>query len=170
MTVEKTCTKCGVVKTTNDFAKYYRSKDGLQNECKECKANRYRLNRDAIRLQQKSNWVKYSEKNSTALKEKNRKRRIGTKEKDAAYREMYKTEFAPKIAAKNAIWSNLLTGKIVRKPCEECGNEITDAHHDDYSEPLNVRWLCRRHHAKWHAENGEALNGRAIEAAVRAKQ
>lgn len=24
----------------------------------------------------------------------------------------------------------------------------TDAHHDDHSRPLDVRWLCRRHHAE----------------------
>lgn len=37
------------------------------------------------------------------------------------------------------------------KPCEVCGAPKTDAHHDDYSRPLDVRWLCRQHHnAKHH--------------------
>lgn len=38
-------------------------------------------------------------------------------------------------------------GKITRKPCEICSNHKTDAHHDDYSKPLEVIWLCRKHHA-----------------------
>lgn len=52
----------------------------------------------------------------------------------------------------------ITTGKLVRQPCEECGAEKADAHHDDYAKPLEVRWLCRSHHRQWHVDNGEALN------------
>jgi hypothetical protein len=31
-----------------------------------------------------------------------------------------------------------------------CGNAATHAHHDDYSKPLEVRWLCRAHHSEHH--------------------
>lgn len=41
----------------------------------------------------------------------------------------------------------LKKGVIKKLPCEECGSTIVDAHHDDYSKPLEVRWLCRQHHA-----------------------
>lgn len=37
-----------------------------------------------------------------------------------------------------------------RGPCEVCGAEKTDGHHDDYSKPLDVRWLCRLHHMEIH--------------------
>ena len=37
-------------------------------------------------------------------------------------------------------------GKIVPKPCEVCGAEKAQKHHDDYSKPLLVRWLCRKCH------------------------
>jgi hypothetical protein len=30
---------------------------------------------------------------------------------------------------------------------------------DDYLKPLSVRWLCTAHHAQWHDENGEGVNG-----------
>lgn len=43
-------------------------------------------------------------------------------------------------------------GRLIRKPCEVCGSSPADAHHDDYSKPLNVRWLCRPHHAEHHAK------------------
>lgn len=42
------------------------------------------------------------------------------------------------------------SGKITRRPCEICGNAKVDAHHDDYSRPLDVRWLCRPHHNEHH--------------------
>lgn len=47
----------------------------------------------------------------------------------------------------------IVKGKIVRQPCEICGNPETDAHHDDYNKPLEVRWLCRSCHKKWHDNN-----------------
>lgn len=51
-----------------------------------------------------------------------------------------------------AVRSALKRGLITRGPCEVCGDETTDAHHDDYSRPLVVRWLCRRHHKAEHAK------------------
>lgn len=41
-------------------------------------------------------------------------------------------------------------GKLVKQPCEVCGSPDSVKHHDDYSKPLDVRWLCRPHHAELH--------------------
>lgn len=43
----------------------------------------------------------------------------------------------------------LRRGKLTRGPCEVCG-ELAEMHHDDYSKPLAVRWLCREHHLQHH--------------------
>ena len=42
---------------------------------------------------------------------------------------------------------------IVRKPCEICNDKLyeSDAHHEKYSDYLNVRWLCRPHHKLIHS-------------------
>jgi hypothetical protein len=47
-------------------------------------------------------------------------------------------------------------GRIIRQPCEICGNEHSHAHHDDYSKPYEVRWLCPLHHKQAHREKVSA--------------
>jgi hypothetical protein len=44
----------------------------------------------------------------------------------------------------------LSKGELVRGECEVCGNPKVDGHHEDYSRPLDVLWLCRRHHRQLH--------------------
>lgn len=52
-------------------------------------------------------------------------------------------------------------GVLKRQPCEVCGANGTfadgrsevQAHHDDYNKPLDVRWLCQKHHHEWHKNN-----------------
>ena len=41
-------------------------------------------------------------------------------------------------------------GSLIRQPCERCGHPKTDGHHEDYSKPLDVIWLCRRCHLQHH--------------------
>jgi hypothetical protein len=41
-------------------------------------------------------------------------------------------------------------GRILSQPCEVCGNPYADAHHEDYSKPLELRYLCTRHHMQYH--------------------
>jgi len=50
-----------------------------------------------------------------------------------------------------ALWA-IKNGLLVRQPCEQCGNPKTHAHHEDYSQPLLVAWLCSRHHRRRHIE------------------
>lgn len=39
-------------------------------------------------------------------------------------------------------------GKLVPQPCH-CGAKA-EKHHHDYSKPLEVEWLCRKHHLEIH--------------------
>ena len=42
--------------------------------------------------------------------------------------------------------------RLESKPCEypNCGCLKTEAHHWDYSRPLDVVWLCKKHHEEYH--------------------
>ena len=52
--------------------------------------------------------------------------------------------------ARGLLQSAVRRGKIKRMPCEKCGKQKTDAHHEDYSKPYEVQWLCRKHHMGRH--------------------
>lgn len=52
--------------------------------------------------------------------------------------------------AHNALNYQIQRGRIVRQPCEVCGDPKSQAHHDDYSKPFDVRWLCQKHHVEHH--------------------
>lgn len=42
-------------------------------------------------------------------------------------------------------------GTIKRQPCEICGKEKTDGHHEYYSDSdYKIRWLCHKHHSELH--------------------
>jgi hypothetical protein len=45
-----------------------------------------------------------------------------------------------------------LTRTLRRVPhvCSVCGAPGAEAHHEDYNKPLEVIWLCKRHHAERH--------------------
>jgi hypothetical protein len=53
--------------------------------------------------------------------------------------------------AHKEVHAALKNGLLVKQPCEVCGAPA-HAHHDDYSKPLDVRWLCRTHHMGLHAK------------------
>lgn len=56
------------------------------------------------------------------------------------------------LLAHQYVRSALKRGLLRREPCEVCGAEPTDAHHDDYDQPRKVRWLCRACHQRHHAQ------------------
>jgi len=60
-----------------------------------------------------------------------------------------------KVKAINDLNNAVVAGRITRLPCEMCGAFPTDAHHDDYSKPLEVRWLCHSCHQRLHQERRE---------------
>jgi hypothetical protein len=69
-----------------------------------------------------------------------------------------------KIAAHTVVKRAIRDGLLVRGMCTAkttqgvCGG-IAEAHHEDYSKPLEVVWLCCKHHQTRHSELRRELDG-----------
>ena len=52
------------------------------------------------------------------------------------------------------VWQMVRTlikkGIIKRQPCSICSNAKSKAHHPDYTKPLEIVWLCQKHHTREH--------------------
>lgn len=64
-----------------------------------------------------------------------------------------------KANARSVLKMALRRGTLWRKPCEVCSHYETQAHHDDYDKPLEVRWLCEKHHLKHHGKSRRTSTG-----------
>lgn len=69
------------------------------------------------------------------------------------YKNNFRERYPAKAMAQDMVKNALKKGELKRQPCEICNEPKTHAHHDDYSKPLSVRWLCRTHHLEWHKHN-----------------
>lgn len=52
-----------------------------------------------------------------------------------------------KRSANAKVQTELKAGRLIKQPCEICGTvDYVEAHHKDYSKPLEITWLCVKHH------------------------
>jgi hypothetical protein len=83
-------------------------------------------------------------------------RGIGEREREmfrARRRDRYASDEGIKIRARLAVSAALKSGRLVRPDlCVDClgRRDNIEAHHDDYSYPLVVVWLCSRCHGSRH--------------------
>ena len=70
------------------------------------------------------------------------------KKKCLDYQRIRRKRYPEKDKARRIFHYNKRMGRIVRLPCRDCGDKQSEAHHPDYSKPLEVIWLCSFHHRK----------------------
>jgi uncharacterized protein YgiM (DUF1202 family) len=63
-----------------------------------------------------------------------------------------------KVKAHRKVQNSIRRGKLNKGRCEVCGSEKAHAHHEDYSKPLEVIWLCHDHHTKLHREKRNVVS------------
>ena len=134
------CRKCGEQKALKEFYKGHYSRDCRTGICKECVKARARENR----LAKIDYYREYD-------------RRRGNRQ-DPGYLKHYRSSNPQKWEAHMALNNAVRDGRLRKlDACEECGNTFAiHGHHDDYSKPLDVRWLCAACHRQWHMKHGEA--------------
>lgn len=76
--------------------------------------------------------------------------REGRKRNSEKYKAYDKSRDPVKLRARARIRNRIYLGLLERQPCEVCGDVRSHAHHKDYSKPLDVRWLCPKHHKEVH--------------------
>ena len=133
ITTEKTCFKCNKTLPFDAFYKHKAMADGHLGKCKECTKldvlNHRNLHADRIREYDRARGSRQPYSYVVAYR--------------AANDDKYKAHRAVRHAVRN--------GKLVKLPCFVCGSDKTEAHHPDYSSPLDVVWLCPSHHKQTHA-------------------
>lgn len=131
----KTCRKCG------RSAEHYAS---ITTACKEC-----------WKLQVKANRKEKAE----YYREFDRKRSKTPKRKAVSVRRTreMRRRVPGLMKAHNALFRAISNGIIVRPDhCSRCLIScVPQGHHDDYSKPLEVMWLCPICHAQRHKELGK---------------
>lgn len=90
------------------------------------------------------------------LLESSKKWKKGNAERHAELARAYRARNREKSQAQNRLNYAIRKGRMSRLPCEACGTEErVHAHHEDYSKPLDVHWLCYVCHKKAHPVSDE---------------
>lgn len=130
----KTCFKCGQTKPLDNFYKHSQMADGHLNKCKEC-------TRQDVRTNYQTNHDRYLAYEHQRAQDPTRRAQWyeQTRRQRARNPEKYK--------ARQAVGGALRGGQLIKEACNICGStERVEAHHHDYSKPLDVIWLCFKHH------------------------
>jgi len=64
------------------------------------------------------------------------------------YKRKTKEKYPERDKARDMVRVAIKNGLIKRTPCVICGDIKSEAHHEDYSKPLEVVFLCRKHHVE----------------------
>lgn len=66
------------------------------------------------------------------------------------YKKIQKERYPERVKARVKVETAIRSGKLTRGVCEVCGDPKVQGHHEYYNKPLEVKWLCRKHHQELH--------------------
>ena len=124
------CARCEKVFWKDDMSSH-------RSYCKPCMA-------EIQREWRSNNRERYLE--SVRIRRRNRSDEYNENNRNKRFFEPEKTK------AVNDLNHAISAGKVVRQPCEVCGAFPAHAHHNDYSKPLDILWLCQDCHNELHGK------------------
>jgi hypothetical protein len=131
--MNKRCPVCKLFKDVSEFPKDKFKKDGLKCQCKLCSS-------EIARKYYKNNFAKILERDrkyGMTLKSKKMRRKSAIKQYH-----LHREKNLIRLKTRNFI----KTGKLIKKPCQICGDINVQAHHIDYTKADLVEWYCPKHH------------------------
>ena len=148
----KICFKCNELKPLNEYYKHKKMSDGHLNKCKDCTKKDVHKHRgeniEKVRAYDRNRPNKSDRAKKSHDYHKTEK---GKSVRFLATRN-YRSAYPLRHKANTAVGSAIRDGRLKRPDfCEKCGTACKpNGHHDDYSKPLNVRWLCLGCHNEFH--------------------
>ena len=136
------CKHCNKEKSVKSFSWNNKKMGWRSHTCLDC-----------YNQQQRDKRERYPERYKEARKRYYKKNRQIILDKIASYRE----QNSIKRYAQKIVEYAVKRGDIKKKTCEICGGKETEAHHDDYSKPLNIKWVCRKCHRRIHGKYAKKI-------------
>jgi len=142
----KTCFKCQQAKRLEEFYRHPQMADGHLGKCKECT---------------RSDVAAWKNKNYEHVTQYVHRRGISRRKNHLGGARLVRLLLSPEEQQRRAQAARLVNYAIERGElrralsCEQCGTHdprgargqsLIQGHHDDYSQPLAVRWLCVQCH------------------------
>ena len=174
----RTCKRCNIEKNDEQFGKLKCSKDGMNPRCRQCccdSVKRSKKSPEAIakkriyvsewqkknrekRLQQSRDWYERNLEKAREMSLEATKKYLKTehgRKKANERSEKWDSENAEKRRVHDRTMYAVQTGKLFRpEQCSKCEKKCTPhAHHEDYSKPFEVIWLCSTCHFYLHHEH-----------------
>lgn len=148
----KKCFKCNIEKPYIEFYKHKQMADGYLNKCKQCTKKDVHNHRDA-NIDKVRAYDRNRPNKAERAKQSGEYQKTGKGYKvHLESNQRYRSKFPERYKARTAV-GNAVRDKRLIKPsyCEMCKKECKPhGHHNDYSKPLSVWWLCASCHSNFH--------------------
>ena len=137
----KICSICKIEKNSNDYYK-------TSSYCKLCNKEYYKEYNILNKTEKAAYYKEHKNEIAAYQKEYYNKHKAEYEARNKKYRK----NDPLKVKARGILNYAVEKGELLRLPCAICGNLKAEAHHEDYTQPLEVIWLCRTHHKARHEE------------------
>ena len=142
--VSLVCYKCDKESPVENFTKNCQQPDGYLHICKDC-----------LRPELRAQYYRSRERRIAAMKEYQSTEKGKQVQRDSTQRMSEK--YPEKLACREQTKKLINKGELTKLPCEICGYEKVQCHHEDYTKPERVRWLCTEHHKILHRKDSNGV-------------